>query len=274
MYAPTIAPTLQAGLSARPRTAARGAARLSVAAIVSPTATAAAGPGIRAARIPHAARSLSATRLVSCRATDEDNIAAAKEALDQAQAVPQEVSQDDMNKFYRIVSHPEWDDVQAEVNALVEAGELTEGVLEAAFMVMERCKETGESEDVLASITNVVQLVLGALSQQNASPAIRLVDQCSKIMAEDPENGLALCETVVREALTVSPEELNKESFLAEMKDLFMTADRSDLAFYSQAEEWRKTASPEELAQLDQMEEMRKGARKQMELVKGIAEAL
>ena len=75
-----------------------------------------------------------------------------RDVVNDAAAVPPDVSPEDFNAFYRLLDSADAEQVEAKVKALVEGGGLTEGVLKAAFATLEQAQSRNDKPEIVASL--------------------------------------------------------------------------------------------------------------------------
>jgi len=196
-----------------------------------------------------------------------------QEAIDAAaNAIPagEGVDAQDLKNFYNVLQAKSYEEAQQMVVELAESGQLTEGVVEAAYKTLEECHARGQEPQMANTLQAVAGLLMSALQQTMMSPALRLVEE---LAAMKPAENRALAEQRLRLEFG-SDDGIVKEQFMQDMGQFFEQMDAQDKDFSNQVAEVWDTVSEEERAQISEMTELRRDARVQMDTILEIANAL
>ena len=90
--------------------------------------------------------------------------------------ISSEPTDDDVKTFHKVCAAASWEGLVENVKASANAGELTSGVLGAGYLVFSESKKRGESEETLAVMQSIIQVMTQALLTVGASPAQRAMD--------------------------------------------------------------------------------------------------
>lgn len=220
------------------------------------------------ARGPLARRAEGAKRAVRRRAEPGD---ALREALSEAQVAPPGVSDQDFANFYRVLNSQTPEEASETVQQLAAAGELTEGVVEAALATMRAAEEKNEEEQVLQALRGVFNFLLDAYQQLNAPPELEVIDAVVaglNAMPEGSESAEAE-ENVLRSCVEAAGMEL--ETFSASVDGFLVAMEQQDETFAEQVEELRaRGITPEQEGQVEQLMFMRANAKAQMLCIREI----
>ena len=207
-------------------------------------------------------------------AAQDDDIS---EAVASAAPVPESVTPEDFSKFMSILNSESVEDLEKRTSELVQAGELTEGVVEAAFVTLEQAKEReGEDPRIIASLEGLARFLFDTIQQINQPPALRLVDGFIKLIKPDVED--AVNEETVREAmrsaLTADDAPVGVDEFVGSVKGFLDSMREQDVEFAAKYQELMDEGSPEQKEQLEQLTTMRATAFEQMQMMLRIAESM
>jgi len=213
------------------------------------------------------------------RATPEEIQAAqiedAVKAANDAMQVPEGTGAEDLKAFYDILQSQTWEEAQQAVVDLQASGGLHEGVVETAVMALNKTRDNpvppGQNKDQLIStLESVCDLLIRALQVQEASPALRLVDEL--VLCKPTENRELVKQRLEMEFKTDGG--LSRDELVRSMNGFLGQMDDQDKDFAAQVEAMWEGASEDERAQVANMTEMRGDARGQMTCLLEIASAL
>lgn len=189
------------------------------------------------------------------------------EAARNAIEAGENVNADDLKKFYEVLQSANYEEAQGKVVAMCEAGELTEGVVEAALKALEQCKQLGQEPELEATLQATVGLLMSALQESMSTPAIAIVEE---LAAMKPSENRPL--VTQRLKLEFAGEGgVGKDEFLNCMSSFFEQMDEQDKEFDAQVKAVWDEMSEEEKAQIKPVQDQRKDARQSMVTILDIA---
>jgi hypothetical protein len=195
----------------------------------------------------------------------------AAEALEAATPMPPNVSPEEFERFYELISCETTADVMKTAEEFGENGLLTEGVVAAAHAMLEEAKKRRDDERVIKSLQGVLQFLVQLYQKYNSPPSLSVIDNVIRewqIMAEKGETTQENMKEIVRRVAKEGNVELAE---LAGAVDGFKASmDEQDSQFDRQEEELRNSpegVSDEVDEELTQMRTMRLAAKEQMILV-------
>jgi len=191
-----------------------------------------------------------------------------KEAVGASVPAPEDVSPDEFARFYALLQCADVAEVEKKCLEMIQAGELTEGVLKAGFAVLEQATARGD-EKVIPTLTGLCQYLLEMYQRLAAPPALVLVDQFVQLL-DDEEKVLA----AMRAALLAEDAEIDLAKFLEAVAEFLVAIETQDAEFERDYAQMGDNLTPEQLEQVGQMRTMRAGAKAQMLEVQRHAESL
>ena len=191
-----------------------------------------------------------------------------KEAVGASVPAPEDVSPDEFARFYGLLQCADVAEVEKKCLEMIQAGELTEGVLKAGFAVLEQATARGD-EKVIPTLTGLCQYLLEMYQRLAAPPALVLVDQFVQLL-DDEEKVLA----AMRAALLAEDAEIDLAKFLEAVAEFLVAIETQDAEFERDYAQMGDNLTPEQLEQVGQMRTMRAGAKAQMLEVQRHAESL
>ena len=203
-----------------------------------------------------------------------------KAVVDAAERVPANISQEDFTAFYGILQAQSAEEAATKVTELVDAGRLTEGVVEAALSTLTKAEEKGEPDEVIQTLRAVFEYLVEAYSYVSAPPSLEAVDEVVRRLGDMEQlkmkDELKMSDdeyenNAVKEAAKVA--EITLEQFSEDVGKFLASMEEQDAGFEDQVKQLLAQPgadTPEQREQLDQMRAMRKGAKEQMVRVSGI----
>ena len=224
------------------------------------------------ATAPRARRERGTRSAARTRAEPGDGL---REALREARDAPPGVSDRDFANYYRVLNSQTPEEASEAVRAMAAAGELTEGVVEAALATMRAAEEKNEEEQVLQALRGVFNFLLDAYQQLNAPPELEVIDAVVSglnAMPEGAESAEAE-ENVLRSCVEAAGMELG--AFSASIDGFLVSMEEQDETFSQQVEDLRaRGITPEQEGQIEQLMFMRANAKAQMLCIREICARL
>ena len=164
-----------------------------------------------------------------------------KEAIGASVPAPEDVSPDEFARFYALLQCADVAEVEKKCLEMIQAGELTEGVLKAGFAVLEQATARGD-EKVIPTLTGLCQYLLEMYQRLAAPPALVLVDQFVQLL-DDEEKVLA----AMRTALLAEDAEIDLAKFLEAVAEFLVAIETQDAEFERDYAKMGDNLTPEQL---------------------------